>query len=114
MNHDQSQAAGRLGGAENRRRSDRVIARGPLMVQPVTGAVDGQPGIPIRVLLLDRSATGLGVLYGRPLTAGQRFLVPPSLHTYTVVRSEQAADGVYFAGLEMCPAASAAMSAGAA
>ena len=108
MNHNLSEAGERsLAAGANRRRADRVIARGPLMVQPCPAAPGGQPGVPIRVLLLDRSATGIGVLYGRPLAAGQRFLVPPGLQTYTVVRTEQAADGVYFAGLEMCPAVSA-------
>lgn len=107
MNDDTSHADVPAAGAVNRRRADRVIARGPLMVQPFAAADGGAAGAPIRVLLLDRSATGVGVLYGRPLPVGQRFLVPPGLQTYTVVRSEPAADGVYFAGLEMCPAVSA-------
>ncbi len=107
MIHDTSSTDGWAAAAGDRRRADRVIARGPLMVQPLAASPGGEPGAPIRVLLLDRSATGIGVLYGRPLAAGQRFLVPPGLQTYTVVRSEPAADGVYFAGLQMCPAVSA-------
>ena len=107
MNQNQSEAGSRPLTGANRRRAEREIARGSLMVQPFPAAAGGEPGMPIRVLLLDRSATGLGVLYGRPLAAGQRFLVPPGLQTYTVVRTEQPADGVYFAGLQMCPAVSA-------